>query len=150
MGRGNFCLSNRQEEYGSSMVYVINPEYDPDDDQFEIDLLFDDHYKNLIADIRSVLSKSFYPENDKRDGRSLRIIAQSELINVAIADNEYSTAVCVYARDEDYWWGRNTRGLAAPHIERIGKKIRATLLKYGYELHVRTSPYTSAKLLPIT
>jgi hypothetical protein len=149
MGRGNFCLSNRQEEYGSSMVYVINPEYDPDDEQSEIELLFDDHYANLIADIRSILSKAFYPEKDKWDGRNLRIIAQSELVNVAIADNEYSVAVCVYAREWD-GWGRCTMGLAAPHIERIGKKIRETLLKYGYELRVRTGPWTSAKLLPTT
>ena len=132
MGAGNFLPSTSLvKDY--KMVYV--------------DLDFQENpYMYLRADVRSMLTNSFYKADRYALGDGLHVIAQSELLEVIIVDNEWSYAVVVRPRYNEQ--RISTMNLAYHHMGIVADLLFKRLSEHGYKLHVRTGPWTSGKYQP--
>jgi hypothetical protein len=128
MGRGNYLPS--QEMGDHEMVYV--------------DGFFDAlEYRYLIQVIRDSLPKSF-DENDKRLVHECEAIASSALLDVCVADNEWSTAVFVVPAEGLVEYP-SKMNLAYHHLNPTARNLFKKLIDAGYTLSVRASAWTSGK-----
>ena len=145
------------------MVYAEFPPYE-DDDQWECEW---EEIKHVIGD---ALPKSFCDADTwvhhylhvffeildsagdlgatERAADRLDLIGV--LLQVGIADNEWSWAIVVRPvldRDTDQ---PEYPGLAYRHIDSVFNRIAAALSSHGYELYQRTGAWTSAKMEDVT
>ena len=124
------------------MVYAEFPPYE-DDDQWECEW---EEIKHVIGD---ALPKSFC-DADTWVHHYLHVFFENELLQVGIADNEWSWAIVVRPvldRDTDQ---PEYPGLAYRHIDSVFNRIAAALSSHGYELYQRTGAWTSAKMEDVT
>lgn len=128
MGRGNYLPSSEMGDH--EMVYVEIP-YEDVDEQW---------YDELIGDIRSSLPGSFYDIREHRVHDSTAI-SRNKLLDVCVADNEWSTAVFIVPREglDEY---PSEMNLAYRHINNVAKKAFDKLAKL-YPLRVRCNAWCS-------
>ena len=126
MGAGNYLPAREMGDY--EMVYVSG--------QFE-----DFQYRQLIEDVRDLLTNAFWEENE--GGVRCEIIAQSNLLDVCVADNQWSIAVFVVPNHMIIDGYPSEVNLAYHHLPLLAKKVFKGLDRKGYDLHVRAGAWCS-------
>ena len=134
MGRGNY-LPPRMEDY--KMLYVSIP---MSEDEYQTQMWLD----FLEMDIKDALTNSFWFEDNKWLNRESKVIASNSLIDIVIANNEWSVAVVVGNTNLEYF--PNQINLAARHIPLIYEKIKRKLKDCGYEFRARNGAWCSSIL----
>jgi len=138
MGIGNFLPSLNNNCW--EMVYVEYPET-YDDDDFVI------WYEDLMETIHGILPPSFYePCSELKRRSGMEIVATNHLLDVCLADNEWSLAVIIAAKENDRY---EINPLAGHHLELLEKRLFNGLHKNGFHLRLRTGPWTTTSFDPI-
>lgn len=140
MGRGNYLpIDCRWFDY--EMVYV-DLGYDPDDCEWA--------YQNLKRSIAELAPRSFWEAlyfDSAGYGRDEWVLLANNLLEIRLADNEWSTAVIV--RPAAYVLEYSELiGLAYRHLPNVARKLFAGLHRRGYELYSRSGPWISVRYDP--
>jgi hypothetical protein len=128
MGAGNYLPSREMGDH--RLVYV--------DGQFG-----EDEYQALIDTIRASLPKSFDKEN-RWVVHNAKVIARSTLLDVCVADNEWSEAVFLVPTEGLVEYP-SEMNLAYHHLDRLAENLFRKLKEAGYTLRVRSGPWTSGE-----
>lgn len=149
MGRGNTCVFGKYEglyyvdrdyldeyynkanpeeyKYRSDISYSEFDEWEYDDIQSEIN--YDDFVCNLICDLKQKF-KSLQEISDKRFGD----ILENRLFTITIEDNEWSYAVKLIQKEQDYYDKGNLEGLQKQHYQNYLNGIKECLFNQFEEL----------------
>lgn len=147
MGAGNYLPHVECYE----MVYVDTPSIVEDENANKENFQQEDYefwYLDLKATILEILPPSFYkPTQREWVDRNTISIARNQLIDVCLADNGWSTAVVIRARENEDWMETHSP-LAPLHVQLLAKRL-FNRLNEMYDLSIRCGPWTSGKFLPI-
>lgn len=147
MGAGNW-IPNHAWNGAYEMVYVYWPTFEDEEEEmlvFEMEWWWND----LRNDIQNLLPPSFQSINfTQRQYREPEtIVAENELLEVSIKDWNSYVAIQVYIPDDEIYEDRDLslRNLAGHHLPKVAKRLFDGLEENGYELHIRTSAWTSCR-----
>lgn len=126
MGRGNYLPSPEMGEH--ELVYV--------DGEFD-----EEQRDQLVAEIYAALPGSFYEVHEWRQHDSVAI-ARNRLLDICIADNEWSKAVFVVPREGLVEYPSELN-LAYRHLANTAKRLFGKLAEL-YLLRKRAGPWCSA------
>ena len=148
MGAGNFTFSGEDVlDYEQVYVHFCGPDEEEDYDG-DVGPYWDDVYEMLVDDIHSLLPKSFTSPTPGSWSRGKgQLVFYNGLFEVRIGDNETSLAVGVLVPETDH---TGTNALAVSKLPPLANKLFDGLYKMGYELYVRSGPWTSGCYQPTT
>ena len=129
MGAGNFLPAEEMGDY--EMVYA-----EPFDDS-------DDEYRWLVQNIRDSLPGSFFNIDESRVRSTA--VARNALLDVCVADNQYSVAVFVVPTQGIMDGYPSELNLAYGHLRKVARRLFDRLKDQGYKLRIRTGPWTSGQ-----
>jgi hypothetical protein len=138
MGKGNFIPYNPRDEHGYTILacefFYVEIETNGYDNE--------DIYNYMLQVIRECLPNTFKEETYWYNNDEC-VIAQNQLIEVAVGDNGWGYAIVVREREVD----NPARHFAARYVHKLYVRLRNTLFERGFKLSLRRDAWTCT---PIT
>ena len=149
MGRGNTCVFGDYE----GLYYIdwdnFNAEYEDDNGNIieDYDLLREE-WENSLYQFISDFTQKFksFSRCDEWIGGDNRAILENKLFYVAIADNEWSIAIKLIQKEQEYYYDGNIENLQAKHYKTYLDGIRDCLFNQFEELGTYAGPWTSGRI----
>lgn len=112
---------------------------------YEVSDLAQMNYDDFIADLSRHLPDSFYAVDRTERGYYdyERIVLQNGLFEIRLADNEWSLAVIVTIRHDDYHPTGHPK-FAEFWLSKVASKFFDSLKREGYRVYVRSGAWTSS------
>ena len=138
MGRGNTRVFGDYEG-----VYYI----DWDNFSNEDDFWREEEWENSLEQFISDFTRRFksFSRCDKWIGGDNRAILENGLFYIAIADNEWSIAIKLIQKEQEYYDG-NLENLQAKHYKTYLDGMKECLFNQFEELGIYTGPWTSGRI----
>jgi hypothetical protein len=139
MGRGNTRVFGDYEG-----VYYID--WDNFSSEYEDDF-WREEWENSLEQFISDFTRRFksFSRCDKWIGGDNRAILENGLFYIAIADNEWSIAIKLIQKEQEYYDG-NLENLQAKHYKTYLDGMKECLFNQFEELGIYTGPWTSGRI----
>jgi len=140
MGRGNTRVFGDYEG-----VYYID--WDNFSSEYEDDF-WREEWENSLYQFISDFTQRFksFSRCNEWISRDDRAILENKLFYVAIADNEWSIAIKLIQKEQEYYYDGNIENLQAKHYKTYLDGIRDCLFNQFEELGTYAGPWTSGRI----
>jgi hypothetical protein len=141
MGRGNTCVFGEYE----GLFYV---DWDNFSSEYEDDDLWREDWENSLYQFINDFTQRFksFSRCDEWISRDDRAVLENKLFYIAVADNEWSIAIKLIQKGQEYYDGSNIETLQAKHYKTYLDGIRDCLFNQFEELGTYTGPWTSGRI----
>ena len=146
MGRGNTCVFGDYE----GLFYIdwdnFGAEYEDENGNIVEDYdLQQEDWENSLEQFISDFTRRFnsFSRCDKWIGGDNRAILENGLFYIAIADNEWSIAIKLIQKEQEYYDDGNLENLQAKHYKTYLDGMKECLFNQFEELGTYAGPWTS-------
>lgn len=144
MGRGNWIPDEtRNIDYRMVYVDVFEDLYESLEDGADPALEGQMRYDDFVSEVRDALPASF-SKDDRWRGRDGFVAASNGLIDVVIADNQWSLAIALIPKHEP---GEGCYNLAVRHLDLFADKVFKEL-SLQWNIFIRNGAWMSSPYKP--
>lgn len=149
MGRGNVCVSGEYE----GLYYVdwsnFSSEYEDEHGNImqDYDLQWEEWESSLEQFINDFTQRfKSFSRCDEWISHTEKAILENSLFYIATEDNEWSIAIKLIQKEQEYYDRGNIENLQAKHYKTYLDGMRDCLFKQFEELGVYSGPWTSGRI----
>lgn len=151
MGKGNCCVLGEYEGLYFIDWSNFNDQYEDDEGNSITDydlqrFEWENSLEQFIIDFTAKY-KSFYRcDKDKWINRNEKAILENELFYIITEDNDWSMAIKLIQKEQDYYSNGNIKNLQARHYKNYLNGIRDCLFNQFEEINTYAGAWTSGTL----
>lgn len=159
MGRGNICtfgeyegiwyvdrdyldcyISKYADEHGECELKMLHDMKLSDFADFDYEeFVSEENYRDFLYEFKNQMEEKF--PNFVSTGDEFGTALENNLFEIQIKDNEWSYAVCLIQKEDDYY-GNSLSGLQKRHYQNYLNGMKDVLLGMFPEIGFYTSPWT--------